>query len=282
METQAFVKEILLYFGGISTVLIGLVGFLGHISTKRIINGDLAKHKLELENLKSQNKIKQDEIMNDLTKEIKQLEASNTQYLNSLKQEHESRLEIQKAESTNLLEKVKNEMNTVFLKSEAYTSISKEMYQQLFNKRIEVYTSLLNVKIEIDKSVINNAEFIEVHCEDPTHFTDNVQKINDFSQSNSMLISNQLAVLSNKLHEKSSQIFASAKVKAFYAEMGSVDMESGNCDFEAVMDASDSELRKMFAACGDIYDEWFMQLESDVSQIRSILDFSGNFLKQGH
>jgi len=54
--------------------LIGLVGFLGHISTKRIINGDLAKHKLELENLKSQNKIKQDEIKNDPTEEIKPLE----------------------------------------------------------------------------------------------------------------------------------------------------------------------------------------------------------------
>lgn len=282
MEVQHVIKDILLLFGGISTVLIALVGFLGHISTKRIINGDLAKHKLELENLKSQNKIQQDELKNNLTKEIKQLEASNIQYLESLKQEHELRLDIQRAESNNLLENVKNEMNTAFLKSEAYTSISKEMYQELFNKRIELYTSLLNVKIEIDKSRVDNAELLEMHYEDPSHYTDAINKINLVSQSNSMLISNELAVLSNELHEKSSQVFANAKVEAFYAEMNTFDNKSGECDFEAVMDATDSELRKMFTECGDIYDKWFVQLEKDISQIRMILDFSGKFLKQEH
>lgn len=282
MEIHEVVKEVLIYFGGTSAALIALVAFLGHISTKRIINGDLAKHKLELENLKSQNKIEQDGIKSELTKDIKQLEASNVQYLESIKQEHELRVEIQKAESNNLLESIKNEMNTAFLKSETYTSISKEMYQTLFNKRIDVYTSLLNLKNEIDKSIVDNAEFFEVHCEDPSHFTDAINKINEASQSNSMLISNELAALSNELFQESSQVFSSAKVSAFYAEMNSYNRNSGEPDFEAVMDAKDSELRKMFTECGDLYERWFEQLEVDISHIRTILDFSGNFLKQEH
>tara|TARA_R110002096_G_scaffold110035_4_gene240468 strand:+ start:7878 stop:7994 length:117 start_codon:yes stop_codon:yes gene_type:complete len=38
----------------------------------------------------------------------------------------------------------------------------------------------------------------------------------------------------------------------------------------------------MFSECGDLYEEWFNQLDSDVSKIRSILDFSGGFLEKKH
>lgn len=50
----------------------------------------------------------------------------------------------------------------------------------------------------------------------------------------------------------------------------------------AVVDAEDNELRRMFEECGELYDKWFEQLEKDISQIRLILDFSGDFLKAEH
>jgi 5-formyltetrahydrofolate cyclo-ligase len=92
-----------------------------------------------------------------------------------------------------------------------------------------------------------------------------------------MLISNELASLSNKLHLKSSQVFRNAKVTAFFADMNN---ESPN--YEIIMDAENSELRKMFTECGDLYEKWFKQLESDVSKIRVILDFSGDFLEKSY
>ncbi|MGY6377825.1 hypothetical protein ACXIUJ_23950 [Vibrio parahaemolyticus] len=285
METTEIVgmfKDILVLFGGTSAVLIALVGFLGHISTKRIINGDLAKHKQELENLKSTNKIEQNRLANDFNRELKRIEALNAQSLELIKQEHELRLDVQQTEHNRLLENVKHEMNTAFLKSETYKMISQEMFQKLFNKRMEVYTTLLKLKNEIDKSVVDNAEMLEVHCDDPSYFTNSIKQINEASQSNLMLISNELAVLSNELYKKSSQVFSSAKVSAFYAEMGTFDHESGQSDFMAVVDAEDNELRRMFEECGELYDKWFEQLEKDISQIRLILDFSGDFLKAEH
>jgi hypothetical protein len=53
MELNEFVNLILLPFGGVSVVLIGLAAFLGNVNTKRIINGDLAKHKLKFEAFQS-------------------------------------------------------------------------------------------------------------------------------------------------------------------------------------------------------------------------------------
>ncbi|MFT7334101.1 MAG: hypothetical protein ACI81S_002325, partial [Sphingobacteriales bacterium] len=54
MELNEFVNLILLPFGGVSVVLIGLAAFLGNVNTKRIINGDLAKHKLKFEAFQSE------------------------------------------------------------------------------------------------------------------------------------------------------------------------------------------------------------------------------------
>ncbi|TFH88914.1 hypothetical protein [Vibrio ouci] len=282
MEISEIVKEMLLYFGGTSAVLIGLVGFLAHLSSKRIINGELAKHKLDLENAKSQNKIEQESIKHTFSKEIKEISISNERNLQLVRLEHEKALSIQKAESENTLERVKNEMNVAFLKSETYTSISKEMFQTLFNKRIEVYSNLLNLKIEIDKSRLDHAGYLAFNEEDPSHFTTAVYKINEVSQKDSMLISNELAMLSNELYQKSSQVFSNAKVQEFYAELNSSANNNGQANFESMMDARDTELRKLFTECGELYESWFQQLEEDLSKIRMILDFSGEFLKKEH
>ena len=279
MEFNEVVKDIVILFGGTSVVLIALVGFLAHISTKRIINGDLAKHKLELEALKSDNKIVQDSLKREFDKELEDQKSNNKLTLDAFNQEYSSKLELQKAENANLHEGIRNEMQTAFLKSETYTSITKEMFQSLFTKRIKVYSDLLNLKNEIDNSIVKNAEYIEIHDDDPSHFTQSVEQINEASQKSAMLISNELASLSNELFKKSSQVFSSAKVQAFYAEQSSFNIESGHSNFEAVMDAKDAELRKMFTECGDIYESWFVQLEKDISGIRSVLDFTGDFLK---
>ena len=254
MELTEFINQILLPFGGVSAVLIALAAFLGNVNTKRIINGDLAKHKLELEAFKAKSNVE----------------------LQALKDNHAKDLEIVRLDHARKMDEVQNQFKTEFLKYEAYASISKEKYQQLFEKRISVYSKLLILKREIDDSIVENAEMLEIHDDDPSHFTEAVTKISKASQENLMLISNELAILSNELHSKSSQVFRNAKVTAFFADMHNHETDSPN--YGAIMDAENSELRKMFSECGDLYESWFKQLEADVSKIRAILDFSGEFL----
>ena len=255
MGFSEFLNQILLPFGGLSAVLIALAAFLGNVNTKRIINGDLAKHKLNLEAFKAQSNIE----------------------LQSLKDQHAKALELVRLDHARQMDQVQNQFKTEFLKYEAYASISKEKYQELFERRISVYSQLLTLKREIDDSTVENAEMLEIHDDDPSHFTDAVAKISKASQENLMLISNELAILSNELHKKSSQVFRNAKVTAFFADMHSHETDSSN--YEAIMDAENSELRRMFVECGDIYESWLKQLEEDVSKIRSILDFTGAFLE---
>lgn len=256
MELSEFINQILLPFGGLSAVLIALATFLGNVNTKRIINGDLAKHKLELEAFKSENSLE----------------------LQALKDNHVKDLELVRLEHARKMDEVQSQFKTEFLKYEAYTSISKEKYQELFEKRISVYSELLILKRKIDNSIVENAEILEIHDDDPSHFTNAVKKISKASQENLMLISNELATLSTELHNKSSQVFRNAKVKAFFAGIHSHETDSPT--YEAIMDAENSELRKMFSECGEIYESWFKQLEADVSKIRAILDISGEFLEQ--
>ena len=258
MELTEFVNQILLPFGGVSAVLIGLAAFLGNVNTKRIINGDLAKHKLKLEAFKSESGIQ----------------------LQSLKDQNAKDLELVKLEHAKSMDKIQNEFRTEFLKYEAYTSISKEKYQELFEKRIGVYDNFLRLKKEIDDSLIDNAEFLEIHDDDPSHFTNTVKKINEASQASPMLISNELAHLSNELFKKSSQVFSNAKVTAFYAELSGFNDERPHHEY--VMEAENDELRKMFSECGDLYEKWFEQLDVDVSKIRLILDMSSEFLNKKH
>ncbi|WP_223144907.1 hypothetical protein [Teredinibacter waterburyi] len=159
MAISEFLNQILLPFGGVSAVLIALAAFLGHVNTKRIINGDLAKHKLDLEAFKAQ---------------------SNTE-LQSLKDQHAKDLELVRLDHARQMDQVQNQFKTEFLKYEAYASISKEKYQELFEKRISVYSQLLTLKREIDDSIVENAEMLEIHDDDPSHFTDAVAKISKAS-----------------------------------------------------------------------------------------------------
>ena len=258
MEITDFVNQILLPFGGTSAVLIALAAFLGHVNTKRIVNGDLAQHKLNLEAFKKESAL-----------ELQYIKDMNAKEIELLRLDHSKKME-----------QLQNEFKTEFLKHEAYTSISKEKFQELFEKRIEVYEGFLKLKKEIDDSIVNDAEFLHIHDDDPSHFTNSISKINDASQAHSMLISNELATLSNELFKKSSQVFSNAKVTSFYAEMSSHD--GNQADYERIMDAENSELRKMFTECGDLYEKWFEQLDNDVSKIRAILDVSGEFLEQKH
>ena len=255
MDISEFVNIVLLPFGGISIVLIALATFLGNVNTKRIINGDLAQHKLKFESFKSDNDLK----------------------FQSIKDVHAKEIELIKLEHEKSMEHLRSEFKTEFLKHETYTSISKEKYQELFEKRIGIYEGFLNLKKEIDDSIVESAEFLHIHDDDPTHFTNSISKINEISQANPMLISNELATLSNELYKKSSQVFSDAKVASFYAEMSSFDGDQS--DHERIMDAEYSELRKMFTECGDLYEKWFVQLNDDVSKIRAILDISGEFLE---
>ncbi len=227
-------------------MLISLVGFIGHISSKRIIAIEAAKHDAALEGLRSENK-----------KDIALLQAKNEKSL----------------------EEVRSELKSEFLKHETYSSISKEIYQELFSKRIAVYEELLMLKNEIEKSFIDNAEYFEIHEDDPNHFSQTVEKINDASQNNIMVISNELAALSSKLHIKSNKVFSNAKVKAFYARINNQDHEYIH---EFIIEAEDEALNEMYAECGGIYNKWFTQLEKDMSKIRAVLDLSNGFLDNMH
>lgn len=253
MEINEIVEQILLPFGGISAVLVGMVGFLAHLSTKRILNGELAQHKLDLEYYKSESK-----------KELQFIKDSGAKEIRAMKQQHATDIEL-----------IKAQLQSEFLKYETYTTISKDIYQDLFAKRIKVYEQLINLKKEIDQSILDNAEFLHFHDDDPTHFTDAVKQIGKASHENPMVISNELATLSAKLVEKSNKVFSDAKVQSFLAE--AFNQENSNM-YQIVMEAENDALRKMFAECGDIYTQWFIQLNRDVSKIRAVLDLAGDFL----
>lgn len=231
MEIDEIMKMVLLPFGGITVVLVAMVGFLAHISTKRIVIGELAKHTLQLEALKNQ--------------------------------------------YTTGMERIKAELQSEFLRYETYTAISKEIYQNLFSKRIEVYERLLSLKKEIDQSIVDNADFLEIHDDDPSPFTNAVKQIGEATHENSMVLSNELAALSAELVEKSNRVFSNAKMQSFYANAHNYGSDYVH---EIVMDAENDALRKMFEECGDVYERWFVQLNKDVSKIRSILDLAGDFL----
>ncbi len=254
VEMSTFLSEVLLPYGGTSVVVGALSSYLGKIISTNIINGELAKQKLNLENLKSENTMKLEEV----------------------KQEYSHKVENLKIESARNIENVKNELQKEIMKHEVYTSISKDKYQELFQKRIELYEGLISLKNEIDDSILDNAENFEFQDDDPKPFTKMVVKINKASRENPMLMSNELAKLSSELYTKSSRVLSNAKVSVAYAEQ-SVHGQDGN-NYEVIVDAEENELRKMHRECGEVYNEWFEQLEKDVSRIRSTLDITNDFL----
>ena len=251
------VEIILSPFGGVTVTLVALTGFLGHLSIKRIVNNELAQQKLKLEAYKQ-----------DSAKDLLHVKDIHSKDMQLLQQEHAQSMEV-----------LQNKLKSEFLKHETYTAISQQKYQELFAERIAVYDNLIKLKIEIDSTVLDNAEFLEIHGGDPTLFTSSVKQINDASQKSPMVISNELAELSNQLYEKSTQVFSDAKVQTFYAE---IESEGHSHPHEIIMEAENDALRKMFSECGDLYRLWFEQLNKDIAKIRSVLDLSGSFLDKKH
>ncbi|EMB9226870.1 hypothetical protein U9607_004533 [Vibrio alginolyticus] len=254
---SGIVEVILSPFGGVTVVLVALSSFLGHLSTKRIINRELTEHKLKLERYKSES-----------SSALQHQKDMHSKELQHMQQEHAKDMEL-----------VQSRLKQEFLKFEAYTSISQSKYQELFVKRIEVYEDLLKLKRDIDESVLDNVEFLEIHDDDPTPFTNAVRQINEASQKNPMVISNELAKLSNELFEQSTVVFSNAKVQALYAEMHNHEHKYVH---QFIMEAENEALREMFTKCGDLYRKWFEQLDCDLQKIRSILDLSDAFLGQEH
>jgi hypothetical protein len=251
------VVEILLSpFGGVTVTLVALSSFLGHIFSKRIINNELSQQKLKLEAYKQES-----------AKDLQHLKDIHSKDMQLLQQEHSTSLE-----------KLQSKLKSDFLKCETYTTISQSKYQELFAKRISVYDDLIKLKSEIDNNILDRAEYIEIH-DDPNIFTQSIKKMNDATHKNSMVISNELADLSNKLYEKSNQVFSDARVQSFYAEM---DSQNDKHPHEAIMDAENVALQKMFSECGEIYSQWFEQLNLDIAKIRNVLDLSGSFLENAH
>jgi vacuolar-type H+-ATPase subunit E/Vma4 len=253
MEIDEVLKLVLWPFGGTSVALVAMVGFLAHISTKRIINGELAEHKFQLESFKSESR-----------KELQFVKDAGAREIEALRNQY-----------TADIERIKAELQSEFLKHETYTTISKEIYQDLFSKRIDVYGKLLNLKKEIDRSVVDNADFLEIHDDDPSPFTNAVKQIAEASQENPMVLSNELAALSAELVETSTKVFANARVQSLYAEARH---HGSDYVHEIVMEAQNDALRKMFEECSDVYERWFSQLNKDVSKIRSVLDLASDFL----
>jgi hypothetical protein len=251
------IVEILLSpFGGVTITLVALSSFLGHIISKRIINNELSLQKLKLETYKQES-----------AKDLQHLKDIHSKDMQILQQEH----------STNL-EKLQSKLKSDFLKFETYRTISQSKYQELFAERISVYGNLIKLKSEIDNNKIENAEFIEIH-DDPSTFIQAIKKMNDATQKSPMVISNELADLSNKLYEKSNQVFSDARVESFYAEMNS---QNDQYPHEAIMEAENEALLKMFSECGEIYNEWFKQFNLDIAKIRNVLDLSGSFLDNAY
>ncbi|PSV31549.1 hypothetical protein [Photobacterium sp. GB-72] len=222
MVTIKIINQVVLLFGGTAVLVVGLSTFLANIWTKRIVNGELAAHKRELQK-------QVDDAKRDLQREM--------------------------------------------LRHEAFTSISKEKYQDLFEQRIKLYQGLILVKKKIDDASLDNADTLAYFDEDPRPFAEIIQKINSASRDNPMLMSNELAKLSNQLYEESAAIFAQAKIDTFYAEQ-SFNSGVGAEQYQILSEVEDSALAGLYSACGETYNSWNKQLETDVSKIRESLDFT--------
>lgn len=269
MEFSEIVNQILLPFGGVSVVLVSLSTFLGSIFSKRIINGELAQHKLDLANLKSQHEVRLTSIKNE--SELR---------LEGLKQDYAQKIEVLKAENSAQLESLRSDLQKELMKYEVFSSMSKEKFQDLFQKRIDVYEKFLSLKNEIDKSVNDDIERHFFMDDDPQPFASVVQKINDATRDNLMLISNELAVLSGELFDASSVIFTQAKVNSTYIEHGTNLNEHEL--IEASIEAEKATLDKLYHDCGPLYKSWISQLEKDVSMIRSTLDIAYDYFGTKH
>lgn len=222
MVTIEIINQVVLFLGSTSVIVIGLSSFLANISTKRIVNGELAAHKRDLQ-----------------------------------RQVDDAKLELQRE----------------MLRHEAFTSISKEKYQELFEKRIKFYQDLLLVKKQIDDEALEYADKLALYDDSPRPFAEVIQKINLAAREHPMLMSNELATLSNQLYNESSAIFARAKVDTFYASEIYKDPSFVNKCLH-LSDVEDSVLSDLCSACGNTYNQWLEQLELDVSKIRESLDFT--------
>jgi len=208
--------------GGIPSVVIALTFFLANIWTKRIVNNELAAHKLELQ-----------------------------------KQINDAKVELQREA----------------MRHKSFTSISKEKYQELFEERIKLYQNLLLVKKQIDDEKLECADKLALYANSPRPFAEVIQKINSAAREHPMLMSNELATLSNQLYKESSAIFAKAKVDTFYANENFTDSSQVNRCYR-LSEVKDSVLSGLHAACGNTYNQWLERLELDVSKIRESLDFT--------
>ncbi|NRB81953.1 MAG: hypothetical protein HRU38_25400 [Saccharospirillaceae bacterium] len=218
MLTLEIFTQMAILFGGTSFVLIALSSFLANIWAKRIINGELAEHKRDLQNQ---------------------------------------------------VDDAKKELQREIIRHEAFTSISKEKYQELFEDRINLYKNLLLVKKGIDDSTLDNADILEVYYDDPRPFVEIIRKINSAARDNPMLMSNELAKLSNQLYDESASIFSKAKIEMFHV-VQKFDSEQP----ELLIEVECSAHSELYTACGETYKNWLEQLEKDVSKIRASLDFT--------
>lgn len=264
MGFNEIINYLVLPFGGVSVVLVALSTFLGNIFSKRIINGELAQHKLELANLRSEQEVK-----------MAGIKSENELKTEGMKQEYLQKIEASRNENSYNLESLKNELQKELMKYEVYSSMSKEKFQELFQKRIDVYVNLLSLKNEIDQSTNDDISSHFFMDGDPQPFANIVKKINVATRENLMLISNELALLSEKLFVESSPIFTQAKVKSTYIDQrGQINPDDL---VQVSIEAENEELDKLHSACGKSYSAWFKQLEKDVSTIRSTLDVAYDY-----
>jgi len=258
LEVSELINTFLLPLGGVSTFVMALAAFVGNVNAKRIINNELAQHKLKLENLSSENKIR----------------------LETLKLDYTNKLENQKLESVHQLEKTKAALQKDIIKHDIYSAMSKDKFQELFQKRIDVYEKLISLKNEIDKSVNDDIGAYFFMDDNPRPFIESIKKVNEATRNNTMLVSNELASLSENLFEISSQIFLAAEAESTYADIYS--QHSKAHAYEMEMEAQNNVSSKLSNQCLDIYNKWFEQLEMDVSKIRSTLDITSDFIGNKH
>jgi len=170
------------------------------------------------------------------------------------------------------LERLRGQLTIDLLKHDVLTSISKEKFQEMYDKRISVYQDLLSLKVQAQDSFLKNADYIHFHDCDPDYFVDVLSDINKKTRSNLLYISNDLADVSKRLYEASSEVFANARIKSFAVEMGATG--DGPSNPLVALEAEQAELRRVFDECGGLYYEWLEQLDKDVSEFRSVLDLT--------
>jgi hypothetical protein len=157
------------------------------------------------------------------------------------------------------------ELKLEILKKDQFHQISKQTFELIFEKKIEIYNSLLNFKVEFLK-LTNESHVVEV--EDPTpEYHSLFMKCRKIIELNKLYISEALSVSYDAWYIKAAPYLKRANVNG-YTVYECSDPE----DWSAVWEAQQPAFSEMTENTIDEMKEMLSQIEKDISLLRANIE----------